>query len=293
MIIKFSKTVCSRQLYAAHCSISELYVTDLCYEADAENKCESCLKDAFQLFDKESKPDAAQAMANLRLSQNRGLEAMSYILNVFDQMKEAVCAMANLVGLESSELRTTMNGSSVQSEKMDTEAKAKELKDEILDAADNLPGFEFRCQTAKILLECASVLDQKEKSDTVDQSISHPKFNMEEIINQKANCVEAAIQVLGSLLAENDEVVEIWFLLGCAFSSTSPKNNEASTYYWENALKMLCKIKEDMENGLAISGDSDQEKESIEIEMADINVKIKEVKQKLSDGTGEITMDEG
>merc|ERR1719491_1092557 len=96
-----------RQLCTAQCSVAELYLTDLCDEVDAESKCESYLKTALQLGDNESTPDATQAMANLRLCQSRGVEAIPYILEVYGRMKEAVSAMTDLVGLGCSENKST------------------------------------------------------------------------------------------------------------------------------------------------------------------------------------------
>ena len=61
--------------------------------------------------------------------------------------------------------------------------------------------------------------------------------------------------------AENDEVVEVWYLLGCAFEVTTPTNVDAAKYYWETALTMLAKVKE----GMDMAGDEvdDEEKQCI------------------------------
>lgn len=278
-----------RQLCASHCSVAELYLTDLCDEVDAESKCESYLKTALQLGDNESTPDATQAMANLRLCQSRGVEAIPYILEVYGRMKEAVSAMTDLVGLGCSENKSMKKDTSVDSHNAD-DIEAKELKDEVLHAAHKLPGFEFRCQTAKILLECASVLEQQEDLEKTDQLSSYPsesqsKIDMNDDTEQRPYCIEAAIQVLGSLLAENDEVVEVWYLLGCAFASTMPKNIEAAKYYWETALELLGKIKKGIEKDTPmLKGDNGEDMQS---EIGDVNVQIEELKMKLRDFEGE------
>jgi len=291
--------LCSRQLCTAHCSVAELFITDLCDEVDAEIKCESYLKAALQLGDNESTPDAKQAMANLRLCQSRGVEAIPYILEVYGQMKHTVSAMTDLVGLGCSDNKSTER--EMSEDRKDTDGdEAKELNDDVLQAANKLPGFEFRCQTAKILLECASVLEQPEDLEKTEQLSSDPSNSASEIdmnkdTEQRPYCIEAAIQVLGSLLAENDEVVEIWYLLGCAFESSMPKNIDAAKYYWENALELLGKVKEglDQEVSMLIGENT----EDIQSEVEDVNTKIHELKFKLkSCGLEEIecnSMDEG
>lgn len=111
----------------------------------------------------------------------------------------------------------------------ESESNACELVD--VEAASSLPEYNFRCQTAKIMLECAS-------------SLENDSSGANDAINQ---CAELAIQVLGSLLAQNDEIIEVWYLLGCAFMACTPPNPESAHYYWENALTMLNKTKEGLE----------------------------------------------
>lgn len=235
-----------RQLCGAYCSVAELYLTDLCYEPNAEQNCESALQEALKLDDPKSSPDAVQAMANLRLSQNRGPEAVACIIDSYNRVKVGIEAMADLVGL----------GTDKKTESESMENVAKELKGEALDAANSLPGFEFRCQMSKLLLECGSCLEgTKEKRE------------------QRQFCVEAAIQVLGSLLAENDEVIETWFLLGCAFSSIDPKNIDASKHYFETSLTMLENLKKTVRRGGLTA--------EVKAEVSDLNEKIKDVKRRL------------
>jgi len=220
-----------KQLCGAYCSVVELYMTDLCFEPDAEEQCEAFLSSALAVDDGTA-PDAMQTKANLRLSQRRGEEAVHSILEAYSRMRAGCEAMADLVGLgrEDEERRKKSN------DKDDEEAKAKELVE--IDAANSLPGFEFRCQTSKILLECAAVLGDSDRGGGEGADDSDARRNA---------CVECAIQVLGSLLAENDEVVEVWYLLGCAFEVMSPTNVDAAKFYWETALAMLAKVQEGME----------------------------------------------
>lgn len=232
-----------RQLCAAHCSMVELYLTDLCEEPDAEDLCEASLKDAFAIEDKMVSfggclpPDAMQTMANFRLSQSRGLEALDFIMKAYGRMRTGCEAMSSLVGLGE------CNGDAEPS---------RELVE--VEAASQLPEYNFRCQTAKIMLECASF--QKE-GDNV--------------------CIEASIQVLGSLLAENDEVADVWLLMGCSFAALSPPNNDAAKYYWETALSMLNAARE----GLEVMIEHDAENECLEQELQSIQCQLEEVKAKL------------
>merc|ERR1712038_476026 len=112
-----------KQLCGAYCSMAELYLTDLCYEPNAEQECERSLTLALELdklmvLEQQQTvnnningsgsgsgstilltPDAVQAMANLRLCQNRCMEAVPYILDAYSRMKVGCEAMADLVGL--------------------------------------------------------------------------------------------------------------------------------------------------------------------------------------------------
>jgi len=120
------------------------------------------------------------------------------------------------------------------------------------------------------LLECASLLEKDNggANDTINQ------------------CAESAIQVCGSLLAENDEVIEVWYLLGCAFMACTPPNPESAHYYWENALSMLNNVKEGME---ATIGEDDDDAEN---ELEAIAMQILDIKKKLGKGDGDEEMDD-
>jgi hypothetical protein len=253
-----------RQLCAAYCSIAELYLTDLCDEPDAEASCEAVLTLALALDDVSSNdivtsddshtvpplPDALQTMANFRLSQSRVPEALVCIMKAYDRMKVGCEAMSALVGLAN----TTDDDEKGVVEQMDE--KSRELVD--VDAASSLPEYHFRVQTAKIMLECASLIGDSE-SDTVENS------------NQ---CVESAIQVLGSLLAEDDEVIEVWYLLGCAFLASTPSNMDSAHHYLENALTMLTKLKEDMEESMGDDENDENELDAIECQIIDVKKKL-------------------
>ncbi|KAL8664220.1 MAG: hypothetical protein Q9168_007941 [Polycauliona sp. 1 TL-2023] len=63
----------SKKLAAALCSVIEIYMTDLSWEADAESRCESLITEAI-LISPDS-PETLQTLANVRISQERIDEA--------------------------------------------------------------------------------------------------------------------------------------------------------------------------------------------------------------------------
>lgn len=247
------------KLSGGYCTIAELYLTDLCFEDNAESECETCLARALELKDRDGQPfiDALQTMASLRLSQGaKRLEAADYILRAFEKMKVGCDALASLVGLME-------NGVSAPSD-----GQALELTN--VDSVNSLPEFEFRCQTAKLLLECAALV-----RDT-------PGLKDNQKVAEQ-QCVSAAVSVLGSLLAQNDEVVEIWFLAGCAFALKIPVALDAATFHLERAMEMLKKVREALENDAKFSSgdelsDIQEELEENRIQMEDVEGKLDELK---------------
>jgi len=147
--------------------------------------------------------DAMQTMASFRLSQQKKEEeAIEFMGRVYQAMQTGCVALASLVGMTSS-----------------TEASRELIQ---VEEAQSLPSFSFRCQTAKLLLECAKLLEKASGAE-------------------KANDYrEASICVLASLLAEQDEVVEVWYLLGCAHGALGQVEEAAS--YLERAQEMLMAV---------------------------------------------------
>lgn len=246
-----------RQLATACCAVAELYLTDLCFEEDAESSCESFLKQALELDDK--CPDALQAMCSLRLSQSRGgVEAAPFIWQVFDGMQTGCRALASLVGL-----RDDGDGAA---------ARATELLE--LKPVQDLPGYEFRCQTAKLLLECAGALAGQQKE-------------------QQTRCAQAAIDVLGSLLAENDEVVEIWILVGDAFAvgEANDEQKELSCHYWERALEMLTVVQKSLMEEQQEAEDMEEE-DAIQEQLDSVVCQMEELRMKLEETKADHSMEE-
>jgi tetratricopeptide (TPR) repeat protein len=71
------------------CAVAELYMTDLCFADDAETQAQLSLTNALQHAD-QSVPEPHQAMANLRLSQDRPAEAVPYIKEAAKRLQTAV-----------------------------------------------------------------------------------------------------------------------------------------------------------------------------------------------------------
>jgi hypothetical protein len=265
--------VLKQKASGAYCNLAELYLTDLCEEETAEADCEHCLEKALQLLDADGEPlvDALQTMASLRLSQKeRQLEAVTFILRAYEKQRVGSEALATLVGLDSG-----------NEDKVQEEEQAQELVE--VEAANNLPEFEFRCQTAKLLLECAGLLNESRNS--MDISSHHS--------DQEDECIAAAICVLGSLLAQNDEVIEIWFLTGCAFAAKKPPLTDTARFYLERAKEMLADIRKAFKEELQFVDDSERPdlEERLEmnvIQMNDVQSKLDELPDKGEDSSDQM-----
>merc|ERR1740139_2131266 len=239
---KYKASVDIRQkISSAYCTVAELYLTDLCYAQGAESCCEDAVSCSLK-YDSGTSPGSLQALASLRLSQSRCHEATFSMLQAWDRIKVGCEALASMVGLGKDEPKNEL---------------------EHVEEASSLPGFEFRCQSAKLLLECAGLMSE----------MDNPRQN------ESNQCCEAAVQVLGSLLAENDEVIEIWYLVGCAFLMFEPKNTEMSKFYFERALEMLKRVHKDL-NGPENGRD---DKEELECEIKEVGEQMKEIREKLDE----------
>jgi tetratricopeptide (TPR) repeat protein len=224
----------TQQLSSVCCSTAEVYLTDLCEEPDAEEQCEKWVQKALTYqtpapdSTEATQPtvDALQLLANLRISQCRASEALPVILEAYQQLQGPCQSLASLVDITPNQ----------QDEGAISTDGAMELTQ--VDAVQALPGFEFRCQMAKIMLEAAA------SSENVDA---------QQVLAGR----HAAIYVLGSLMAENDEVIEIYSLLGDAFNAIS--SYEEALSYWQSALEMLSQIKQAMEEDMQLSPDMEDD----------------------------------
>jgi len=263
-----AEKILKQKLSGAYCTIAELFLTDLCYEDNAETECESYIGKALQItdaMDGEPLVDALQTMASLRLSQKpRQMEAITYIMRAYEKMKVGCEALAVLVGLSED----------AKDDGDDEQESAFELKE--VDAANNLPEFEFRCQTAKLLLECAALLREAQPTT-----------------NQEDQCLTAAISVLGSLLAQNDEVIEVWFLTGCAFAAKQPPLVDAAKYHLDRAMEMLKDVQKALQQEIRFADEEDLV--DLQGQLEENKVQIEDVEAKFVElgAADEESMEEG
>lgn len=75
-----------KQIASAYASLADLYMTDLCDEPNAEEKCEESLKAALE---KDSENiDALQSLGNLRMIRNKDDEAKIHLGRVYKQIMQ-------------------------------------------------------------------------------------------------------------------------------------------------------------------------------------------------------------
>jgi len=261
---KTAVTDVTQQLSAVCCNAAEVYLTDLCEEPDAEDQCEKWVQKALSykipssesLDKKQPTADALQLLANLRISQCRSSEALPAILEAYRQIEVPCRSLARLVDI-----------SPPDDNDVAMEDRAKELSH--VDAVQSLPGFEFRCQMVKIMLEAAAV---SEKAD----------------ISERNACQHAAIFVLGSLMAENDEVIEVWALLGDAFAAIA--SNEEAVAYYQSAFDMLNQLKQSIEDDMQTSNsmeddddDADQREDEMQQQLDDVMCQLDDVRRKMAE----------
>ncbi|TYZ63603.1 hypothetical protein PybrP1_002547 [[Pythium] brassicae (nom. inval.)] len=89
--------VVKKQLCDAYCGLGELYMTDLCDEDGAEERCEAYFTEAMK-FDV-GLPEPTQAFANLRLTQQRKDEAVALLEETYRRLS-ANCDENSLPPLE-------------------------------------------------------------------------------------------------------------------------------------------------------------------------------------------------
>ncbi|XP_035382287.1 probable assembly chaperone of rpl4 isoform X2 [Electrophorus electricus] len=151
--------ITAKDVSVAFCSIAEIFFTDLCMEDGAADKCKETLEKALQ-YDQHS-PEALQLMASYLFSLDNTEEGCDYL-------RRSVSSW--LPSLQKEEVAA---------------ASAEEHDQEDEPARTNIPPYESRITTAKLLIE--------------------------------AEQFEMATEVLEGLLEEDDEVVQVWYLLGWLF----------------------------------------------------------------------------
>ncbi|KXJ16984.1 probable assembly chaperone of rpl4 [Exaiptasia diaphana] len=154
------------EISTAYCSLAEIYMTDECFDSEAESKCFQFCQKAIE-YDS-SNPDAYQVMANCLLSQEKVEEARSVLKKGLDLW----------LG-----------------------------KDEEVQQVP-MPAYESRFTTAKLVLELGDF--------------------------------ELAESVLQTLLDENDEDYQVWYLLGWMYH-LSGQDNTSKKICLEKAQKIINK----------------------------------------------------
>ncbi|TDH70873.1 hypothetical protein CCR75_004985 [Bremia lactucae] len=91
-VISIKKKICD-----AYCSLGELYMTDLCDHKEAESRCEMFFEKAMN-FDI-GLPEPTQALANLRLVQQRKEEADVLLEDTYRRLNE-MCDVESLPSLD-------------------------------------------------------------------------------------------------------------------------------------------------------------------------------------------------
>jgi tetratricopeptide (TPR) repeat protein len=137
-----------QQLISAYCSVAEIFMTDECFDPNAEQECGNALQAALKIDP--NNYEALQTMASYKVSQQNPEEALNYLRQSFEKWKD------------------------------------------ITDPVD-FPEFEFRVQTAKLFMELGD-------------------------FRQAADILEA-------LLNEDDEISELWYLLGFALVPLEPQSS--------------------------------------------------------------------
>ena len=194
------------QISQAYASVADLYMTDLCFEEDAEMLCEECIISAMK-YDPMSL-DAHQSMASLRLSQRKSSEAHQIIGEVYNRTMELRKKHQERGIIQ--ELMKSPNNINVNSADNDGDSG-----DEF-----ELPSAQFSVQTAKLLIECSN-------SESDDYS-------------------SRAISLLTDLLNDDDENVEIWYIIGIAALELRPPDYDLSRYNLERAQEMMNVVQQQM-----------------------------------------------
>mmetsp|Transcript_20387 Transcript_20387/g.37895 ORF Transcript_20387/g.37895 Transcript_20387/m.37895 type:complete len:351 (-) Transcript_20387:118-1170(-) len=178
----------ARMVASAYCSIAELYMSDLCFEPDAEKVCMANL----ELADKclPDNPQTLQTMASVLISMCKPEEAKPLILRASAIMEDLMIQIDDLTpnvengGVADNQGDTEMGGEG------DSEMQSGSLGIEELEML--LPPFEFRSATGRILIEVGEI--------------------------------DRAISFLDRLVAENDEIAEVWLLLATCHTTKGSKH---------------------------------------------------------------------
>mmetsp|Transcript_6911 Transcript_6911/g.22193 ORF Transcript_6911/g.22193 Transcript_6911/m.22193 type:complete len:200 (-) Transcript_6911:532-1131(-) len=153
----------TRRLCEAYCALAELYMTDLCYEADAEARCEAAVTSALSIA-----PDSAEVLstlASLRISQSRPQDAAV-------ALQQAVAAWAAKPDAESVETRLGVAKMLIE---VGAATDAVTVAEDLLESVDSIAEVHYvlgvalvelgdRDEALSVLARCQEVA--KEEGDT-------------------------------------------------------------------------------------------------------------------------------
>lgn len=174
--------VLRREISNGYCSIAEVYMTDLCDEPEAEGVSDQSAQAAVSA-DPEN-PEAYSLAASVRLSQSRPADAVPLLKRAAELLEAIEDAEGNddenEDGQEDGAIAESndegMGGAAASSSALSSKKSAKEQR------LFGLPAYQSRLSTAKMCLEVE--------------------------LNAEAG------DILDGLLAEDDTVMEVWFLCG-------------------------------------------------------------------------------
>ncbi|TWW79271.1 hypothetical protein D4764_10G0003010 [Takifugu flavidus] len=176
-----------KDVCVAYCSLAEIYLSDLCMEEGAADKCREFIERALQ--HQSDNPEALQLMASYLFSTERNQEGKEYLL-------------------KSVELWLPV-------QKQDAASSTDE------DTQSNIPPYESRITTAKLLIEAAEYQVAAAETVYILAIQCSVRLKQIQILAVKVKDSEAvflapemAVDVLEGLLEEDDEVVQVWYLSG-------------------------------------------------------------------------------
>jgi predicted Zn-dependent protease len=121
----------NKNIASALCSMAEIYLTDACFEENAENECEGLLKEALKIDP--NNYETLQVYASFKISQQKPDEALIVLEQSYQQWKHIAEKLQN-----------------VDDEHINSEIA---IADSDSNPDELLPSIEFRIETAKLFLE--------------------------------------------------------------------------------------------------------------------------------------------
>ncbi|XP_064410835.1 uncharacterized protein SI:DKEY-12J5.1 isoform X2 [Latimeria chalumnae] len=224
--------VTSKDISTAFCSVAEIFFTDLCMEDGASDKCKEAIKKALE-YDPNN-PEALQLMASYLFSAEQPQEGKEFL------MKSLEVWLPSL-------------------HEKERQLSCQEAEDVHL-LQNQFPPYESRITTAKLLVETEEyedVLIKMQKGTNQHLPLSYyathrfslPLYFTPSMQVYLLPLVQLATEVLEGLLEEDDEVVQVWYLLGWVCYLQTEKCDEGEAFkdsartYLTKAKKLYVKLK--------------------------------------------------